>query len=531
MDIEIGQLLDNKYKIVRIIGEGGMGAVYEGENVRIHHRVAIKVLHPNIAADTGARERFEREAQAAGRIGSDHIVEVFDLGELPSGARYMVMEFLAGEPLSQRIQTLGRMTPEQVAPLMLQLLEGLGAAHDAGIVHRDLKPENVFLQRAKGGHDFVKIVDFGVSKFGQLSGGSSSGMSMTRTGAVVGTPYYMSPEQVKGQKNVDHRSDLYSAGIVLFEAVTGRLPFEAETFNELIFRIALEPPLDPQVAVPGLDPEFAKIVRKSAAREVGDRYQTAPEFAAAIAGWMQYANVTSPSVQIGSSVMTAFPRPPSTSSPYNTPGPQNHTPNPQNYSNVPHGSQPGATHTPNPQNFSGTPNPQQPVQAATMALEKTTASGSVLNQSASATRKKSGGGIAAVAAVAVVVVAAAGFGVLKMRGSAAPQAPQAAAMAAPQVAPAPAASAEVAAAPAPSPAPAPEPAASAQLAPEPSASDEPRPRPANTAAPRPVAPAQAPAHHAPAVAAAPVAAAPAAPAASTPSSETTIKGRTVRTEL
>ncbi len=150
MDLELGTLLDNKYRIVRLLGEGGMGAVYEGENIRIRHRVAIKVLHPSVANDTAARERFEREAQAAGHIGSEHIVEVFDLGELPTGARYMVMEFLAGETLSQRVQTVGRLSAAVAAPMMLQLLDGLGAAHAAGIIHRDLKPENVFLQRTKG---------------------------------------------------------------------------------------------------------------------------------------------------------------------------------------------------------------------------------------------------------------------------------------------------------------------------------------------------------------------------------------------
>ena len=202
-DVTIGQLLDKKYRIVRLLGEGGMGAVYEGENVRIHHRVAIKLLHAGIADNASVVERFEREAQAAGKIGSDHIVEVYDLGELPSGSRYMVMEYLDGENLTARVTKAGRLTPQVAAPLMVQLLEGLEAAHKAGIVHRDLKPDNIFLTKDKRGEDFVKIVDFGVSKFNQLSG--DSGMSMTRTGAVIGTPYYMSPEQAKGSKQSDHR--------------------------------------------------------------------------------------------------------------------------------------------------------------------------------------------------------------------------------------------------------------------------------------------------------------------------------------
>jgi serine/threonine protein kinase len=284
MDVTIGQLIDSKYRIVRLLGQGGMGAVYEGENVRIHHRVAIKVLHAGIATNSDAIERFEREAQAAGKIGSDHIVEVFDLGELQNSARYMVMEYLEGENLSQRIQRHGRMPPEAIAPIMMQLLEGLGAAHTAGIVHRDLKPDNVFLVRSKSGVDFVKIVDFGVSKFNKLSGDSA--MSMTRTGAVIGTPYYMSPEQAKGAKTTDHRSDLYSVGVVLYECATGQVPFQADTFNELMFKIVLETPPDPETLVQGLDPRFAAIIRKAMAREADARFQSAAEFQAAISGWL-----------------------------------------------------------------------------------------------------------------------------------------------------------------------------------------------------------------------------------------------------
>ena len=276
MHVMVGQLIDSKYRIVRLLGEGGMGAVYEGENVRIGHRVAIKVLHSDIATRGDVLERFEREAQAAGKIGSDHIVEVYDLGELPDGARYMVMEYLEGENLSSRVQSRGRMTSDAIAPIMMQLLEGLGAAHAAGIIHRDLKPDNIFLVREKKtGADFVKIVDFGVSKFNRSS--PEGAMSMTRTGTVIGTPYYMSPEQAKGSKHTDHRSDLYSVGVVLFECATGRVPFQADTFNELMFKIVLEPPPDPETLVQGLDPRFAAIIRKAMAREQDARYQNAAE--------------------------------------------------------------------------------------------------------------------------------------------------------------------------------------------------------------------------------------------------------------
>jgi len=186
MSLEPGQTIEGKYRIKGLIGEGGMGAVYEGENTRIQRRVAIKVLHPSYTQNEDVMARFQREAQAAGRIGNDHILEVLDLGSLPDGSHFMVLEFLDGEPLSARIQRVGRMQPHEVAPLARQMLKGLAAAHAAGIVHRDLKPDNIFILKEKAGTpDFVKIIDFGISKFQPLSG---DGMKMTRTGAVMGTP-------------------------------------------------------------------------------------------------------------------------------------------------------------------------------------------------------------------------------------------------------------------------------------------------------------------------------------------------------
>jgi serine/threonine-protein kinase len=279
-----GEIIDGKYRIVRLIGEGGMGAVYEGENTRIHRRVAIKVLLASVAEQGEAVARFEREAQAAGRIGSEHIVEVLDLGTLPNGDRYLVMEFLDGEGLGGRIKNRGRLSPQELAPIAVQLLEGLAAAHGAGIIHRDLKPDNVFLLRSRGGKaDFVKLLDFGISKFSQLSG--DSGFSMTRTGAVMGTPYYMAPEQAKGARNLDHRVDIYAVGVIFYEALTGQVPFNADTFNELLFKIVLEE-ARPLVQVdPSIDPGFAAIVAKAMAREPVHRFQNASEMQQALASW------------------------------------------------------------------------------------------------------------------------------------------------------------------------------------------------------------------------------------------------------
>ena len=283
MTLQAGQILADKYRIVKPIGVGGMGTVYEGENVRIHRRVAIKTLHAQVAGKSDVLQRFEREAQAAGRIGSDHIVEVLDMGDLPDGSRYMVMEFLDGTTLGDRIVNQGRIAPRDVVAPLTQLLDGLGAAHNAGIIHRDLKPANVFLLTSRGGRpDFVKILDFGVSKFNILN---SDEMSMTRTGAVMGTPYYMSPEQAKGSRAIDMRSDLYSVGVILYESITGQVPFNAETFNELIFKIALEAPPPPEHFVPNLDPAFGALVRKAMGRDPNERYQTAAEMKEALLTW------------------------------------------------------------------------------------------------------------------------------------------------------------------------------------------------------------------------------------------------------
>src|SRR6188508_892127 len=282
MSLRPGELIDNKYRIVRLIGEGGMGSVHEGENIRIKRRVAIKVLHKQDTNHEAAMLRFEREAQAAGRIGSDHIMEVLDLGMLADGDRYMVMEYLDGEPLSSRIRNAGRLTPHQLLPLLRQALSGLGAAHKAGIIHRDLKPDNIYIVHEKAGKsDFVKLIDFGISKFNVLGGD----MAMTSTGAVMGTPYYMSPEQAKGSRSVDARSDIYSMGVIAFEALTGQVPFDGSTFNELMFKIVLADPPQLKLLLPEMDPAFAAIVEKMMARDADARHQTTAEAMAALDAW------------------------------------------------------------------------------------------------------------------------------------------------------------------------------------------------------------------------------------------------------
>jgi serine/threonine-protein kinase len=283
-----GQIIDGKYRIVRLLGMGGMGSVFEGENVRIKRKVAIKMLHGSVSDQPEVIARFEREAQAAALVGSEHICEVLDLGELPDHTRYMVMEYLEGETLSNVIKKNGRLRPQQSIPILSQILEALGSAHQAGIIHRDLKPDNVFILPQRGGiQNFVKILDFGVSKFSQASGES---MNVTRAGAVVGTPYYMSPEQARGSSAIDQRTDIYAIGVLLYQASTGQVPYQAETFNELLFKIVLEVAPPPQTYVPDIDPEFAAIIMRAMAREPDQRFQSCMAFRNALAQYQARSN-------------------------------------------------------------------------------------------------------------------------------------------------------------------------------------------------------------------------------------------------
>jgi serine/threonine-protein kinase len=228
-------------------------------------------------------ERFEREARAAARIGSPHVCDVLDLGDLPNGDRYIVMEYLDGISFEDRIIERGKLTPAQLAPIAFELLEGLGTMHGARVIHRDLKPANIFLARTSGGRgEMVKILDFGVAKL--LPFGGEVG-TMTQTGTMMGTPLYMSPEQARGARDVDGRTDIYAASVMFYRALSGVLPYNAATLNELLFKIVLEDPKPLREVVPDVDEAFAAIIHKGLARDIDQRFQNARDYQAAIAAW------------------------------------------------------------------------------------------------------------------------------------------------------------------------------------------------------------------------------------------------------
>ncbi|MGI5864924.1 MAG: protein kinase domain-containing protein [Myxococcales bacterium] len=231
---EIGTILGGKYRLERVIGQGGMGAVYEAENLDIGRRVAVKVLHDQFANDPDILARFRTEARAATAIGHPGIVEIIDLGTAPNGGAFLVMELLEGETLGARLRTAGRLDLASAGWIVAELLDAIDAAHRKGVVHRDLKPDNVFLVAKPA--PAVKVLDFGISKFRP-----TGDVALTRTGVVMGTPAYMSPEQARGAKNVGPEADLYSVGAIFYEALAGSPAFPGESYNEILAKVLTEP--------------------------------------------------------------------------------------------------------------------------------------------------------------------------------------------------------------------------------------------------------------------------------------------------
>jgi len=270
-------------RLDRLLGQGGMGSVWVADHLKFHIKVVVKFMAEEFAANPEALGRFEREAALAAQAKSPHVVQIYDHGVSEIGLPYIAMELLEGEDLASRMTRLGRVPPPLYASWLWQACNGLGKAHAKGIVHRDVKPENIFLCNDDG-EILVKVLDFGIAK----SHGTTGGFSATRTGVMMGTAYYMSPEQTMGSKNIDQRTDLWAIGAMSYHALTGVRPFDADSLGALVYAITAGPIVPPSTHNPELSPEIDAWMAKALARNVDERFSSAKDlaegFLAAVAG-------------------------------------------------------------------------------------------------------------------------------------------------------------------------------------------------------------------------------------------------------
>jgi serine/threonine-protein kinase len=280
----LGQTIDGRYQIVRLLGQGGMGAVYEATHLGTGRRVALKVIIAGALISREVIVRFQREARAAGVIESQHIVQVLDTGiDREQGVPYIVMEYLVGEDLQKLCERVGPLAPELALRIAAQACSGLHKAHEARVIHRDIKPANLYLARRDDADVVVRLLDFGIAKVkeDQLTG--STDQSLTRTGSMMGSPLYMSPEQAVGSKAIDHRTDIWSLGAVLYEVLAGKSPHHgAETLGQLIMAICSAPPAPLTHVAPSVPPEVAEIVHRALRLDPNERFQSAAEMREAI---------------------------------------------------------------------------------------------------------------------------------------------------------------------------------------------------------------------------------------------------------
>jgi eukaryotic-like serine/threonine-protein kinase len=286
----VGAVLNARWKLVRLLGEGGMGAVYEADSLRGEGKRAIKLLHPEFAHEEQILQRFFAEAQATRGFSHPNIASVYEAVRAEDGTPYLVMELLQGVPLSAYIDQGNPIPPQQAAPLVYEVLQALMAAHAYKVVHRDLKPDNLFLVRDARGAFRVKVLDFGIAKVMDVAGGMGS---KTRTGTLLGTPGYMSPEQIKNSKGVDARSDLWSVGVIFYEMLTTTQPFPAENeFARLTAVLTTEVVPIEQVA-PHLA-AWGPFFQRALAKDLGQRFQTAEEMAQALSSTARYTGAARP---------------------------------------------------------------------------------------------------------------------------------------------------------------------------------------------------------------------------------------------
>jgi serine/threonine protein kinase len=279
-----GQILGGRYRIIRLLGKGGMGAVYLGEHLVIHRPVAVKFLHSTFLGNKEVVKRFYREAQTAAALRHKNIIDVLDVGISDSDEPYLVMEYLEGESLASMLVRAGPVDLATACGIIESALMALSVAHENGVVHRDLKPDNIFLVPQKDELPWIKIIDFGVSKCTQ----NEEQTKLTREGSLLGTPSYMAPEQARGEVNLDQRTDLYAMGVILYEMLTGGLPFVGNNYNEILIKSLTDPPRPPQSVYAGFPPEAENVVMRALNKSPDERYQNTTEMLDALKNLKEY---------------------------------------------------------------------------------------------------------------------------------------------------------------------------------------------------------------------------------------------------
>lgn len=275
MTVRAGDVLGGKYEVERVLGEGGMGLVVAARHRELGHRVAIKCLHASALGNDGAVSRFEREARAAAALTSEHVARVIDVERLDDGSPYMVMELLEGEDLSTMLKREGALTIVDTIRFASHAADGLAEAHAVGIVHRDVKPSNLFVTRRKKGGPVVKVLDFGIAK----NVADSADRGLTSTQALLGSPQYMSPEQVRESKSLDARTDIWALGVTMYECLAGRKPFDAPSMVDLCFAIVQAQPPSLSTLRPDVPPKLEAVLTKCLAKNPADRYASMTELA------------------------------------------------------------------------------------------------------------------------------------------------------------------------------------------------------------------------------------------------------------
>ena len=270
-------MIGGEYKLLSVVGVGGMATIFEASHVETGLQVAIKFLRPEHSLEQENISRFQLEAEAASAVGHESIISIYGSGATDEGVHYLVMELLTGSSLGEAIKADGSLEIANTVYICCQVLSALAAVHQTGVIHRDLKVDNIYLIRSVSGFPAVKIIDFGLSRITQAETFGKEDAELTRKGYTVGTPAYMSPEQASGVRDLDQRTDVYSVGIILYRCLTGRAPFEADTAQDLLVKVMMEAPRQVRELRPEVPPVLERLVDRALAKDRNDRYQSAEE--------------------------------------------------------------------------------------------------------------------------------------------------------------------------------------------------------------------------------------------------------------